>query len=78
MCDIDNPLYGETGAAYVFAPQKGADENPVKFLNSELQSGSRAIFQELHQDVPAQLAAWWPFLSAYADEHRGDPRYCGL
>jgi glycerate kinase len=25
MCDIDNPLYGETGAAYVFAPQKGAD-----------------------------------------------------
>ncbi|MCQ2480159.1 MAG: glycerate kinase, partial [Clostridia bacterium] len=22
MCDIDNPLYGESGAAYVFAPQK--------------------------------------------------------
>ena len=25
MCDIDNPMYGPTGAAHVFAPQKGAD-----------------------------------------------------
>lgn len=23
MCDIDNPLYGPIGAAYVFGPQKG-------------------------------------------------------
>ena len=23
MCDIDNPMHGERGAAYVFAPQKG-------------------------------------------------------
>ena len=22
MCDIDNPMYGKTGAAYIFAPQK--------------------------------------------------------
>ena len=25
MCDVDNPLCGETGASYVFAPQKGAE-----------------------------------------------------
>ena len=25
MCDIDNPMHGPTGAAYVFGPQKGAD-----------------------------------------------------
>jgi glycerate kinase len=24
MCDIDNPMYGKRGSAYVFAPQKGA------------------------------------------------------
>ena len=35
MCDIDNPLYGKTGAAYVFGPQKGADENMVEFLDSQ-------------------------------------------
>ena len=22
-CDVDNPLYGQKGAAYVYAPQKG-------------------------------------------------------
>ncbi len=36
MCDIDNPLYGETGAAYVFAPQKGADAGMVKLLDEGL------------------------------------------
>ena len=29
MCDIDNPLFGKTGAAYIFAPQKGADPGMV-------------------------------------------------
>lgn len=29
LCDIDNPLHGETGAALVFAPQKGADPAAV-------------------------------------------------
>ena len=36
MCDIDNPLYGPTGAAYVFAPQKGADETMTAFLDQQL------------------------------------------
>ncbi len=34
MCDIDNPPYGRTGAAYVFAPQKGADDNAVVLLDN--------------------------------------------
>lgn len=33
MCDVDNPPYGENGAARVFAPQKGADENAVRVLD---------------------------------------------
>ena len=36
MCDIDNPLCGNRGAAYVFAPQKGADEAMVKRLDQGL------------------------------------------
>ena len=38
MCDIDNPLYGPTGAACVFAPQKGADEATVVFLDGQLRA----------------------------------------
>lgn len=37
MCDIDNPLYGEAGAAAVFAPQKGADEAMVARLDAGLR-----------------------------------------
>lgn len=43
MCDIDNPLYGPSGAAYVFAPQKGADEEMVRFLDRQLIALSRTI-----------------------------------
>ena len=36
MCDVRNPLCGRDGAAAVFAPQKGADEEAVKRLDSGL------------------------------------------
>ena len=37
MCDIDNPLYGDAGAAAVFAPQKGADAAMVARLDAALR-----------------------------------------
>lgn len=37
MCDIDNPLYGEAGAAAVFVPQKGADAAMVARLDAGLR-----------------------------------------
>ena len=36
MCDIDNPMYGKTGAAYVFGPQKGASKDVVQELDKGL------------------------------------------
>jgi glycerate kinase len=32
MCDVDNPLYGKNGAAFVFGPQKGADQSTMVFM----------------------------------------------
>lgn len=52
MCDIDNPLYGEKGAAYVFAPQKGASPEIVK----ELDEGLRHLDQILQKDLKLSLA----------------------
>jgi glycerate kinase len=43
MCDIDNPLYGETGAAFIFAPQKGADAGMVKLLDEGLKNLAAVI-----------------------------------
>ena len=47
MCDVDNPLYGPRGAAYVFAPQKGADEAMVARLDGQLRSLDETLQREL-------------------------------
>lgn len=46
MCDVDNPLYGEAGAAYVFGPQKGADERMIRFLDDGLRGLARVTKAE--------------------------------
>ncbi len=53
MCDIDNPFYGTNGAAYIFAPQKGADPDMVKVLDANLQSLAKVIASDLGMDVQA-------------------------
>ena len=35
MCDIDNPMHGPQGAAWIFAPQKGADPQGVERLDTQ-------------------------------------------
>ncbi len=51
MCDIDNPLYGESGAAFVFGPQKGADEAMVRTLDKALQHLSNVVMDSLEVDI---------------------------
>ena len=60
MCDIDNPMHGPTGAAYIFGPQKGADPATVEFLDGQLKALDAVIQRELHRsiaDVPGSGAA---------------------
>lgn len=38
LCDVDNPLFGTKGAAYVYAPQKGANDEAVKLLDDGLRN----------------------------------------
>lgn len=39
--DVCNPLYGENGAAYIFAPQKGATPEQVELLDERLRRFAR-------------------------------------
>lgn len=60
MCDIDNPMYGMTGAAYIFGPQKGADYNMVEELDKGLINLCNVINKDLKidlKDVPGGGAA---------------------
>lgn len=41
--DVDNPLYGEHGAARVYAPQKGADEAAVQLLDEGLRNLAEVV-----------------------------------
>lgn len=50
-CDVKNPLFGENGAAFVYAPQKGADDEMVKFLDNGLRSISSVILRDTGADV---------------------------
>ena len=51
MCDIDNPMYGPVGAAYIFGPQKGADKNMVIELDEGLKNLSDLIKKETGKDI---------------------------
>lgn len=55
LCDVSNPMYGENGAALVFARQKGADDEGVRILDEGLQNMAFLIEKEMGiqvQDVP--------------------------
>ena len=51
MCDVKNPLFGIKGAAYIFAPQKGADEQMVRSLDAGLERFNTVLTQDLGIDM---------------------------
>lgn len=50
-CDVDNPLVGENGAAYVYAPQKGATKEGVIFLDNCLRHFASVINNQFGKDI---------------------------
>jgi len=56
FCDVKNPLYGKSGAAYVFAPQKGADEKEVQELDLGLMHLNRVFIKQGLGDFNVQGA----------------------
>lgn len=50
-CDVEAPLYGPQGAAFVFAPQKGASPEVVERLDKGLKHFSDVLIRVLGTDV---------------------------
>jgi len=50
-CDVDNPLYGKNGAAYIYGPQKGASKDQVKELDQGLKHIAEIIKDDLGKEV---------------------------
>ncbi|WP_106829833.1 glycerate kinase [Parabacteroides pacaensis] len=51
VCDVINPFCGPKGAAYVYAPQKGADEAMVKELDAGMASLASVIRKTTDRDI---------------------------
>jgi glycerate kinase len=56
LCDVKNPLFGKRGAAYVFAPQKGASLREVKILEQRLRDLARLMPARIPQKAGAGAA----------------------
>lgn len=50
-CDVNNPLYGENGAAYIYGPQKGATKEIVKELDKGLKNFAEVVKKNLGKDI---------------------------
>lgn len=54
--DVDNPLYGERGAAWVYAPQKGATKAMVEVLDAGMRSFAEVVGGNYHTVAGAGAA----------------------
>lgn len=54
--DVDNPLYGPTGAAHIFAPQKGASPEVVERLDMALRHYAEVVDAEVAEVAGAGAA----------------------
>ena len=50
-CDVDNPFFGEYGAAHVYGRQKGADDEMISELDLGLKHLSNIFEKELKKDI---------------------------
>jgi len=56
-CDVTNPFYGAQGAAYVFAPQKGAGPAMVEQLDHGMRSLAKVFQQTTGRDITSAEGA---------------------
>ncbi|WP_221253801.1 glycerate kinase [Campylobacter sp. 19-13652] len=50
-CDVNNPLYGENGAAYIYGAQKGANADMIEQLDAGLRRFCEVASRELGADM---------------------------
>lgn len=51
VCDVKNPLFGPKGAAYIYGPQKGANEEEINMLDEGLHNFSEVVNSTFGKDI---------------------------
>ncbi|MEG0377226.1 MAG: glycerate kinase [Eubacterium sp.] len=50
-CDVNNPLCGSNGSAFIYGPQKGADPEMIKHLDAGLSNLADIIERDTHKEL---------------------------
>ncbi|MDD2384166.1 MAG: glycerate kinase [Sulfurospirillaceae bacterium] len=50
-CDVDNPMYGERGAAHIYGKQKGASSEDILILDANVKHFAELLEQQLDKKV---------------------------
>jgi glycerate 2-kinase len=69
-CDVDNPLTGSRGAAAIYGPQKGADDEQVRELDAALVRWADVVADATGADATGADATG---ADATVADHRDDP-----
>ncbi|MCI6988658.1 MAG: glycerate kinase [Campylobacter sp.] len=56
-CDVNNPLFGLNGAAHIYGPQKGADENMILSLDMGLRNFAKVTAEFNGSDFSSMSGA---------------------
>lgn len=56
-CDVNNPLYGERGATYIFGPQKGVTAELAPVLDKAMQNYARVSAEYVGKDYALEPGA---------------------
>ncbi len=51
LCDVTNPLFGPTGAAWIYGPQKGGTTESLTFLDDGLRHIAALVKDQLGRDI---------------------------
>ncbi len=51
LCDVTNPLFGPTGAAWIYGPQKGGTTESLTFLDGGLRHIAELVKDQLGRDI---------------------------
>lgn len=57
LTDVSNPLCGQTGAVYVYGPQKGVDPDELELLDSWMAAYARLLEKAVGTDVASARGA---------------------
>lgn len=56
-CDVENPLSGINGAAYVYGKQKGASQGDIEFLDKGLKNFAEVVKKQLDLNIDRMKGA---------------------